>query len=109
MLDLSPYLGIRNFGIHCPKKSDAIALIEHVYEHYPEKRNTHRDMLRVWEESKEDTIYYLHFRDNGVINNGRVGGPAAAFSQIIEFSELVMVQELPIERSDVPTDFLFGL
>lgn len=99
----------QSFGVHCPTLDSAEIFIKYVESKFPDKKNTHMDLLACWHQFKEDTVYYPHLDDLHKMNYGRVGGAASFRRRIYEFNDLVMIAELPIEQSDIPVFDLLGL
>lgn len=99
----------QSFGVHCPTLDSAEIFIKYVESKFPHKKNTSMDLLECWQQFKEDTVYYPHLDDIHKMNYGRVGGSASFRRKIYEFSDLVIIAELPIEQSDMDISSMLGL
>lgn len=98
-----------DFGVHCPSKADVELLVGYIYEKYPEKRNRHISLIEAWDDYREDTIIYPNILNCNQANYGRLGGPASLRRKIYRMSDLEILEELPIEQSDMDLSFMLGL
>lgn len=107
-LDLSLIKNGGMYGVHCPTEEEAIAFVSFMKTEYPERTKFWCAGELNWDAYCEETVYYPHFEiADGQMLYGKIGGLSAARSTIVSFSELVKVQELPIECSDIPISALF--
>ena len=110
MISLIPLLELgEDSCVHCQTKEDAAAFVSFLYENFPEKINQRFDMIAGWDTFEAHTVYYPNFFNCNKMCYGKLGSRASTKRRMFEFYELVAVQELPIEQSDMDINFIFGL
>lgn len=99
----------KDFGVHCATREEAQALIEYIYVVYPEKRNLHLDLLSLWDRHAENTVIFPNILNCNWAMSGRLNGNASRKRRIYEFFELEVIDDLPIEQSDMDISSILGL
>lgn len=98
-----------DFGIHCPREAEFDALVNHINENYPLKRNERIDKFRAWRDFGSAIVVYPNFHNCNRMSYGRLGGNASLRRKIYGFFELSPIEDLPIEKSDMDLSFILGL
>ena len=99
----------KDFGVHCATREEVQALAEYIYSNYPEKKNPYIDICTNWGRYAENTVVFPNILNCNWAMVGRLGGNAARKRRVYEFFELEVIDDLPIERSDMDIESILGL